>query len=60
MIGEPLHPTEKKRKLFDALHLDHIEPCVKTARGNKYLLVAVDTFTKYAWLFPVKITDLTM
>lgn len=52
----PLHPIEKKKEPFDTIHLDHIGPFIKTARGYKYLLVAVDAFTKYTWLFPVTST----
>ena len=35
--------------LFEVLHLDHIEPLIKDAHGNEYILVIID-------LFPTKST----
>jgi transposase InsO family protein len=41
---------------FHVLHrvsIDHIGPFPESPNHNKYLLVAIDHFTKYAWVFPV-------
>jgi transposase InsO family protein len=36
--------------------MDHLGPFIPTARKNTHLLVTVDAFTKYTWLWPVKTT----
>ena len=30
---------------FEVLHLDHIEPLIKDAHGNEYILVIIDAFS---------------
>lgn len=49
-----LHPIEKFDQPFDTLHIDHLGPFVRSLRGNAYLLVIVDAFTKFVILHPVK------
>ncbi|KAJ8935219.1 hypothetical protein NQ318_012535 [Aromia moschata] len=44
-----LHPIEKIATPMDTLHVDHLGPFVKSTRGNSYLIVAVDGFTKYVF-----------
>jgi transposase InsO family protein len=52
----PLHPIPKPRIPMDTLHMDFVGPFVLSARKNKHLLVTVDSFTKYTWLWPTKTT----
>jgi transposase InsO family protein len=47
-----LHPIEKTH----TLHLDHVGPFETSRRGNKFLLVLVDAFTKFTIIEPVKST----
>lgn len=49
-----LHPIHKVNKPFDTVHIDHLGPFVKSARGNSYLLVLVDGFTKFCLLKPLR------
>lgn len=44
-----LHPIEKVSVPMHTLHVDHLGPFVKSRRGNQYLIVAVDAFTKYVF-----------
>lgn len=37
-------------------HMDHIGPLESTHKGYQHLLVIVDSFTKFVWLYPVKST----
>lgn len=41
---------------FEVLHIDHFGPLQETANGYKYILVIIDAFTRYTWLFPTKST----
>ena len=41
---------------FEVLHLDHNGPLSKNAHGNKYMLVIIDTFSRWVELFPTKST----
>lgn len=51
-----LHPIEKVDIPFHTVHIDHLGPFVRSKRGNSYLLVVVDSFTKFALVKPVKNT----
>jgi hypothetical protein len=51
-----LHPIPKFDAPQHTLHLDHLGPFVTSTRNNAYLLVAVDGFTKYAFLKAVRTT----
>lgn len=51
-----LHPIEKEDLPLQTFHMDHIGPMVATTKQYKYILVVVDAFTKYTWLFPTKST----
>lgn len=42
-----LHLIEKKDIPFDTVHIDHLGPFIKSTKGNSYLIVVVDAFTKY-------------
>lgn len=54
-----LHPLPKFAQPFHTLHMDHLGPFVTTKRKNKYLLVIVDAFTKFVFIFAVKSTAST-
>lgn len=49
-----LHPIEKVEKPFDTVHVDHLGPFMRSIRGNAYILVLIDAFTKFVVLHPVK------
>ncbi|KAG7304531.1 hypothetical protein JYU34_011480 [Plutella xylostella] len=52
-----LFPVPKYAQPFHTLHLDHLGPFVKSLKGNKYLLVMVDAFTKFVFISAVRNTD---
>jgi len=37
-------------------HIDFLGPLINTPRGYKHILVIIDAFTKFCWLFPTKST----
>lgn len=39
---------------MEKLYVDLAGPLVTSKQGNKYILIAVDDFTKYVWLIPIK------
>jgi hypothetical protein len=41
---------------FEVIHLDHIGPLKKDDRGNEYILVLIDAFSRWVELFPTKST----
>lgn len=49
-----LHPIEKGDLPFSTYHIDHLGPMVATNKGYRYLLVIVDAFTKFTWIYPTK------
>lgn len=51
-----LHPIPKINIPFHTLHADHLGPFPRSKRGNIYILVIVDSFTKFVSLYPVKST----
>ncbi|KAL0819744.1 hypothetical protein ABMA28_007792 [Loxostege sticticalis] len=51
-----LHPIEKVSIPFHTIHADHLGPFIKSKKGNCYLLVIIDGFTKYINISPVKNT----
>lgn len=52
-----LHPIEKVPIPFHTVHLDHLGPFVKSNRGNSYVIVIVDSFTKYVHIKAVRNTS---
>jgi hypothetical protein len=57
--GKPqgsLYPIPKIAVPFHTVHIDHVGPFVKSRQGNIEILVAVDIFTKFVLLYPVKTT----
>lgn len=51
-----LFPIPKYARPFHTLHMDHLGPFVKTSQKNTYLLVLVDSFTKFVFISPVRNT----
>jgi len=41
---------------FEILHTDHFGPLKESNNGFKHILLIVDAFTRFTWLFPVKST----
>lgn len=44
-----LNPISKAAVPMHTLHADHLGPFVKTRKGNTYVLVVVDSFTKFVF-----------
>lgn len=51
-----LHPIPKIDRPFHTVHIDHLGPFVRSKKRNSYLLLIIDSFTKYIMLVPVKNT----
>lgn len=51
-----LFSIPKFARPFHTLHIDHLGPFVKTTQKNTYLLVIVDSFTKFVFISPVRNT----
>ncbi|CAH2220926.1 jg25639 [Pararge aegeria aegeria] len=54
-----LHPIPKETKPFHTIHVDHLGPFVISKRKNCYILVIVESFTKFIVLKAVKNTKST-
>lgn len=52
-----LHPIDKVPSPCHTWHMDHLGPFVKSSKGNAYILVTVDSFTKYVFIKAVKDTS---
>lgn len=48
--------VEKETVPFQTLHMDHFEPLEETKDKFKYVLLVVDAFSKFVWLFVTKST----
>ena len=51
-----MHPIPKEPIPFHTLHIDHLGPLVKSARGNQYILAMVCGFSKFVILKAVSST----
>ena len=51
-----LNPIPKHDVPMHTLHIDHVGPLSSTKKRYKHLLVIVDAFTKYCWIFATKST----
>lgn len=49
-----LHSIPKNDIPFETVHIDHLGPFVKSSKGNVYLLVLVDAFTKFCIIKPLR------
>lgn len=55
----PLNPIEKESIPIDTLHIDHLEPLPSTTKSYNYVLVVIDAFSKFTWLYGTKSTGTT-
>lgn len=51
-----LHPIDTCEILFHTIHLDHLEPMNTTEKGYRYLLTAIDAFTKFV-IYPTTLKE---
>ncbi|KYN29878.1 Pro-Pol polyprotein [Trachymyrmex cornetzi] len=42
---------------LEILHIDHFGPLQQTKDGYRHILIIVDSFTRFTWLFPTKTTS---
>lgn len=49
-----LNPIDKADLPLQTFHLDHLGPLITTKKGYKYILVVIDGFTKFTWIYPKK------
>lgn len=52
-----LHPIPVAHRPFEVVNMDHVGPFVRTARGERYILVMVDNLTKYVCLYAARDTS---
>lgn len=50
-----LQPLEKGDRPLNTYHIDHLGPILSTKK-NAHILVVVDGFSKFTWLYPTKST----
>ena len=60
-LHKPIIRKFKKRKVYSSFRdniwgvdLADMQSLSKYNKGNKYLLCAIDLFSKYAWVIPIK------
>lgn len=51
-----LHNIPKGNSPLETYHADHVGPITNTKKGYAHLLVIVDAFSKFTWLYPTKST----
>lgn len=51
-----LHSIPKGDRPFLTIHIDHLGPLGKTKNNNKFILVVVDSFSKFVRCYPSKTT----
>jgi len=54
-----LNPIEKGCTSMDTLHIDHLRPLPSTAKSYNHVLVVIDAFSKFTWLYGTKSTGTT-
>lgn len=47
----------KEEAPIHTYHVDHLGPMPSTSKNYKHLLVIIDAFSKFTWIYPVKSTD---
>jgi hypothetical protein len=52
-----LSPIENIELPFDTYHINHLGPLPITRRNHQYILVVIDDFSKYIWLYPATSTS---
>ena len=53
VMSEPMQLIQKIPEPFDTLHIDHLGPFVTSTQKNTHLIVVVDAFPKFVFLWPV-------
>ena len=48
----PLHPIPPEEAPFDRIHMDFLGPLKETKEGYKYILLVIDSFSKFPEAFP--------
>lgn len=51
-----LHPLPKGDVPLHTYHIDHVGPLESTSKKYNHILVVIDSFTKFTWLYPTKST----
>lgn len=51
-----LNPIDKADRPLVTYHLDHVGPMEATQKQYNHILVVVDAFSKFVWLYPTKST----
>lgn len=51
-----LHPIPKQEEPLHTYHIDHLGPMPSTNKNYRYILVIVDYFSKFTWLYACKST----
>lgn len=54
-----LNPIDKHDEPLHTYHIDHVGPMETTSKRYAHILVVVDAFTKFTWLYPTKSTGST-
>lgn len=54
---EEMQLIDKGTRPFETLHMNHFGPLEKTIHGYQHILVVIDAYTKYTWLFSTKTTN---
>ncbi|GBN54671.1 Pro-Pol polyprotein, partial [Araneus ventricosus] len=49
-------PLQKEDTPLYTYHIDHLGPLESTNKNYKYVLVIIDAFTKFVWIYPTKST----
>lgn len=52
-----LRPIDKDEVPIHTYHVDHLGPLASTAKSYKHILVVIDAFSKFTWIYPVKTTN---
>lgn len=52
-----LHSIDKEELPLQTYHIDHVGTMVATCKMYQHILVVVDAFTKFTWLYPTKTTN---
>lgn len=55
-MSRGIFKSYSKRRSTSTLHMDYIGPLQPTSKKYKHMLVIVDGFTKFVWIFPTKST----
>lgn len=52
-----LHAIDKYDTPLHTYHIDHVSPMASTAKSYQHILVVIDAFTQFTWLYPTKNTE---